>query len=70
MSPLRSLLAVLLAPAVLAQSCTLQFDGRISLDFAVNQFDAVNDFFAADNVLGQGKRISSFPTPDRQWTIN
>jgi len=58
MSPQQSLLVVLLAPAVIAQLCTLQFDGRIPLDFAVDDFDAANDFFASDNVLGQGLAFS------------
>ena len=39
---------------VLAQSCDIQFDGRVSAGSAVADFDATNNLFSPDNVFGQG----------------
>lgn len=63
MAPSRSSLLGLLAsaPAVLAQACTLQFDGRIPAGFAVADFDAGNDIFDPANVVGQGRPLSNGP---------
>ncbi|SPO01530.1 related to endoglucanase c [Cephalotrichum gorgonifer] len=50
--------ALFAVPVVWAQECTLQFDGRVPADFAVADFDAANDLFNADNVLGEGLAFS------------
>ncbi|KAK1765884.1 hypothetical protein QBC33DRAFT_542795 [Phialemonium atrogriseum] len=47
-----------LASSVLAQTCTLQFDGRIPADFGVASFDTANNFFSSGNVFGQGLKFS------------
>lgn len=43
---------------VLAQSCDIQFDGRVSAGSAVADFDATNNLFSPDNVFGQGLKFS------------
>lgn len=49
---------LLLAPAALAQQCTLQFDGRIPSGTALKAFDAKNNFFNPQNVFGAGLSLS------------
>ena len=48
------LAALVAAPLACAQTCVLQFDGRISADFALADFDSANDFFDSASVFGQG----------------
>ncbi|KAH6614608.1 hypothetical protein B0J18DRAFT_439769 [Chaetomium sp. MPI-SDFR-AT-0129] len=48
----------LLAPSAAAQACTLQFDGRIPADFTVADFNAPNNFFSEQFVIGQGLTFS------------
>jgi hypothetical protein len=52
----RKSLVLALAPAslVAAQSCQLQFDGRVPADLAVLDFDVPNDIFSNAFVLGEG----------------
>lgn len=44
-----------LALGVSAQSCKLQFDGRIPNNFQLAQFDTTNNIFNPKNVFGKGK---------------
>lgn len=44
----------LLSSLVAAQTCQLQFDGRVPADLAAADFDAPNDIFSETFVLGQG----------------
>jgi hypothetical protein len=51
-------LAVLLGISqVSAQSCQLQFDGRVPADFSLSDFDTANDLFNPDYVKGRGTAI-------------
>ncbi|KAK3938689.1 hypothetical protein QBC46DRAFT_291977 [Diplogelasinospora grovesii] len=51
-------IASLLATAVAAQKCALQFDGRVPSTLTTAGFDATNQFFSSANVLGQGLKFS------------
>ncbi|VBB76803.1 Putative protein of unknown function [Podospora comata] len=44
--------------SVSAQSCRLQFDGRVPPSFGVAGFDTPNNFFSETNVLGAGLSFS------------
>ncbi|KAI9154881.1 hypothetical protein HJFPF1_07441 [Paramyrothecium foliicola] len=46
------------ATQVAAQSCTLQFDGRVPKNFTADQFDADNGLFNPDFVKGAGLKFS------------
>ncbi|KAK4040411.1 hypothetical protein C8A01DRAFT_15698 [Parachaetomium inaequale] len=47
-----------LSPLVVAQTCQLQFDGRVPSDLAATDFDAPNDIFSETFVVGQGLTFS------------
>jgi hypothetical protein len=49
----RALPFVLGAAQVAAQSCPLQFDGRVPKDFTLAEFDADNDLFNPGFVKGK-----------------
>lgn len=44
--------------ASLAAAQTIQFEGRVPAGTKLTDFDAANDFFGADNVLGEGLKFS------------
>lgn len=44
----------MVASLVAAQTCQLQFDGRVPADLAATDFDVPNDIFSDTFVLGQG----------------
>jgi hypothetical protein len=48
-----------LAALAAAQSCDLQFDGRVPADFTPDTFDTQNDVFSPDNVFGASKSLPS-----------
>ncbi|KAK4655398.1 hypothetical protein QC762_302140 [Podospora pseudocomata] len=52
------LLFASLVTSVSAQSCRLQFDGRVPPSFGVAGFDTPNNFFSETNVLGAGLSFS------------
>jgi len=41
-----------------AQSCKLQFDGRLPTDLVAADLDAANDFFSNQFVIGAGLTVS------------
>lgn len=43
---------------VAAQTCKLQFEGRVPTDLTILDFDKANDFFSEKFVLGQGLTFS------------
>lgn len=47
-----------LAATASAQSCALQFDGRVPANLGLAGFDAANQLFSNANVLGAGLRFS------------
>ncbi|KAK4183963.1 hypothetical protein QBC35DRAFT_392729 [Podospora australis] len=58
MHPSRISLISIFAAGVKAQSCTLQFDGRLPGNLNTAAFDAPNQFFSDGNVLGAGLSFS------------
>ena len=48
----------LIASLVAAQTCKLQFDGRVPTDLTIVDFDKANDFFSEKFVIGQGLTFS------------
>ena len=48
----------LVASLVAAQTCKLQFDGRVPTDLTIVDFDKANDFFSEKFVIGQGLTFS------------
>lgn len=51
-------LAYVAALASLATAQTIQFDGRVPADTELADFDAANDLFGNENVLGEGLKFS------------
>ncbi len=54
MASLYSLSLLSLLSLASAQSCKIQFDGRIPANFGAASFAATNNFFSSANVLGVG----------------
>ncbi|KAK3389399.1 hypothetical protein B0H63DRAFT_98415 [Podospora didyma] len=53
-----SLAVSLFFSSVVAQSCKLQFDGRVPVTLGAAGFNAPNQIFGSNNVLGQGLKFS------------
>ena len=53
-----SLALSLVTSLVAAQTCKLQFDGRVPTDLTIVDFDKANDFFSEKFVIGQGLAFS------------
>ncbi len=47
-------LSLIASSLVAAQTCKLQFDGRVPTDLTILDFNKANDFFSEKFVLGQG----------------
>lgn len=51
-------LSLTVSSLVAAQSCKLQFDGRLPTDLVAADLDATNDFFSNQFVIGKGLTVS------------